>query len=206
MAYRYDIFVSYRRDPEALLWLSQHFVPILKSRVSQELPHTITTFVHEVTAQIPAGTAWPVELGETIGQSRILVALWSGNYLASEWCCQELALMLDREAKVKARTVANKFGLVIPVIVHDGESIPGKLANAQHLEIKECFNSRMPVQGAKAEILADRIGIHAAGIAAAIKAAPPWRKEWPKKASQQLIRAFERQQPSQRKLPRFGRP
>ena len=151
MPYDTDIFVSYRRDPETLLWISRFLVPIVRQRVSLELGNDPAIYVHEVTAQIPAGTAWPVVLGKTIAQSRTLIALWSGNYLASEWCQQELALMLDRERRHKARTVKNEYGLVIPIVVHDGESIPKALGSAQRLDAKDYFNAHMPTEGHKAD-------------------------------------------------------
>jgi hypothetical protein len=206
LAYQHDIFVSYKRDPESLLWIRRFLKPLLVHRVQMELGRPVSVYVHEVTDQIPAGTAWPVELGEVIATSRVLLAVWSGDYLGSEWCRQELSLMLHREGQCKARTAANKFGLVIPVVVHDGEKIPAKLAAAQQLVVKPYFNSRMPADGEKAEKLADEIAQHAPGIAGAIRAAPRWQKGWPRAASAQLLRAFNAQQQSQRTLPRFSRP
>lgn len=195
MAYKHDIFVSYRRDPETLLWIARFFKPIVTHRVRMELKREVDIYVHEVGNQIQAGVAWPADLGETIACSRILIALWSGDYLSSEWCRQELLLMLDRESKTKARTAANKYGLVIPVIVHDkGEDIPKKLANAEKLEVGDYFISRMPDNGPLATELVLRIAKHAGGIAGAIKKAPPWKKEWPTKAAKKLLDAFAAQQ------------
>lgn len=204
MAYRHDIFVSYWRDPQALLWIARFLKPMLASRVANELGRRVDIYVHEVGDQIPAGVAWPVDLGETIGHSRILIALWSGGYLSSEWCRQELALMLDRESKTGARTVRNKYGLVIPVVVQDGESIPQKLS-AQQLIVKGYYNEHLVPNGEKAEKLGDLLTEHAGGIAAAIRAAPKWRAEWPRKAGVRLLGAFNRQERSQRSLPRYSR-
>jgi hypothetical protein len=206
MAYEHDIFISYKRDPEALEWIRRFLKPLLTHRVQMELGRPVSVYVHEVGDQIPAGTAWPVELGEVIGHSRVLIALWSGDYLASEWCCHELLLMLEREREAKARTTRNKFGLVIPIIAHDGDTMPDRLASAQRLEVSECFNSRMPSDGVKAERLADLIALHSKGIAAAIDAAPRWQKTWPRQAAARLLRAFVVKQRGQRTLPRFHRP
>lgn len=214
MAYKHDIFVSYRRDPETLLWIARFFKPIVIHRVRMELQREVSIYVHEVGDQIQAGTAWPADLGETIACSRILIALWSGDYLSSEWCRQELSLMLDRERKTKARTATNKYGLVIPVVVHDGETIPAKLASAQKLEVKDYFISRMPDSGPLAQQLVMSIAKHAVGIAAAINRAPRWQKNWPTRAAKKLLDAFEAQQKKQektkqkqrRKLVRFTKP
>jgi len=205
MAYEHDIFVSYKRDPEALEWIRRFLKPLLTHRVQMELRRPVVVYVHEVGNQIPVGTAWPVELGDVIARTRVLVALWSGDYLSSEWCRQELSLMLQREQRNRARTARNKFGLVIPIVAHDGETIPEKLAAAQKLEVFDYFNSRMPSDGVKAEKLADLIALHAKGIAAAINAAPRWDKQWPRRAAQQFLNAFHVQQRTQRTLPRFNR-
>ena len=206
MAYDHDIFVSYRRDPQTLLWIERFLTPMVTQRVSLELQRNPAIYVSEVTDQIQVGGAWPVDLGETVARSRVLIALWSGNYLASEWCQQELSLMLDRERKHKARTVKNKYGLVIPIVVHDGESIPGVLANAQRLDVKEYFFAHMPRDSDKAAALERLIATHAKGIADAIRKAPRWQKRWPTRAAQRLLKTFKRQQASQRTVPRHGRP
>jgi hypothetical protein len=206
MAYEYDIFVSYRRDAEALIWIRRFLKPLLIHRLRAELGREPDVYVHEVGNQIPAGVAWPVELGDVIGRSRVLVALWSGDYLSSEWCTQELALMLGRERRIGARTPANKYGLVIPIVAHDGDTIPPLLAAAQKLEVSEYFNSRMPDEGTKAEKLSDLILLHSPGIAAAIKAAPRWQKAWPQQDAAKLMKAFVIKQRTQRTLPRFHRP
>jgi hypothetical protein len=148
-----------------------------------------------------------VELGEVIASSRVLIALWSGDYLTSDWCRQELWLMLQSERQIGARRPGKKFGLVIPIIAHDGydDDLPAPLASAQRLRVDDYFNSRMPSDGVKAEKLADLIALHAKGIAAAIAAAPRWDKQWPRKASAQLLKAFKVKQRAQRTLPRFHR-
>ena len=54
--------------------------------------------------------------------------------------------MLDRVRKYCARTAQNKYGLVIPIVVHDGDSIPKALGTAQRLNVKDYFNPRMPMR------------------------------------------------------------
>jgi hypothetical protein len=205
MAYEHDIFISYKRDPEVLEWIRLFLKPQLSLRVRMELRRSVDVYVHEVDDHIPASAAWPVELGEVIACSRVLVALWTGDYLSSEWCRQELSLMMQRERQIHARTARNKFGLVIPIIAHDGETIPEKLTAAQRLEVSDYFNSQMVRNGAKAERFADLIALHAGGIARAIQGAPRWKKKWPRRAAQKLLNAFNAKQRTQRTLPRYSR-
>ena len=203
MGYRHDIFISYRRHPETLEWIKIHFLPLLTHRVGCEMPDPPQIYVHEITHQIPAGTAWPVELGEEIGASRILIALWTGSYINSIWCAQELFLMLAREQETGSRTPQNKYGLIVPVVVHDGEKIPQELGLAQRLDITTCFNTRMRRDGRKAEQLSDKIAEHARGIAGAIANAPQWQEHWPQQAAQQLVNTYHALEPSQNSVPRF---
>jgi hypothetical protein len=157
MGYLHDIFISYRRHPETLEWIREHFLPLLDHWVGLEMPQDPQIYVHEITGQIPAGTAWPTELGERIGASRILIALWSGAYLNSVWCTQELCLMIAREQETESRTVKNKYGLIVPVIVHDGDNIPQQLGLTQRMDIKAYYNTRMRRDSEKAEQLSDTI-------------------------------------------------
>jgi hypothetical protein len=59
MSYGHDIFISYRRDPETLTWIDEHFVPLLRLRVGMELGREPTIFID---AQIESGTSWPTSL------------------------------------------------------------------------------------------------------------------------------------------------
>jgi hypothetical protein len=204
MGYHHDIFVSYKRDPETLSWIGNHFLPLLKVTLSHWLQRDPDIYIHEITDNIKVGTAWPVELGEEIAASRLLIALWSGNYMTSRWCAKELCLMLAREKEAKCRTTYNKYGLVIPVIVHDGENVCEIVGNTQNLDIKPCFNTRMRKDSPKAEELFEKLRDHAEGISNAILHAPPWKQEWPTHSAEELMNIYLQPDPQQAGLPRFA--
>ena len=112
--------------------------------------------------------------------------------------------MVAREQVTESRTPANKYGLVVPVIVHDGETISKTLGPTQWLDIKECYNTRMRRDGAKAEVLSDKIHEHAGGIAGAIAHAPAWQESWPLAAAKKLFTAYYTSEASQNWVPRFS--
>lgn len=204
MAYSHDIFISYRRDPETLFWIQEHFIPLLRNRVGL-VRDTPLIYVHEITGQVTAGTSWPVELGEVLAGSRILVALWTRTFLHSMWCAAELAQMLAREQINGARTATNKYGLVVPVII-DGrsEDFPADLGDIQRLEIQSLFNTRMRKDSERAEQLSDALALHAPGFAAAIEHAPEWQSDWPQAAAEDLLATYYRaEQATQDRLPRY---
>jgi hypothetical protein len=203
MAYEHDIFISYKRHPETLSWISEHLLPLLDLHVGLELGRDPDIFVHEVKGLIPVGTNWPAKLGEKLGTSRTLIALWSKPYLSSTWCTEEFSIMLAREQSSGARSAANKFGLVVPVIVHDGENIPYDIDATQSLDIKPYYNTRMRRDSEKAEALSDIIAVHASGFAGAIQHAPEWQPTWPEEAAEQLYDTYFSLEKSQTRLPRF---
>lgn len=201
MAYRYDIFISYKRHPETLGWIKKHFEPLLGHIVGMALGSDPAIFVHEVNQQIPAGAIWPQFLGEELGASKVLVALWTGTFFNSVWCVQEMGHMLGREG---GAAPGRRHALVIPAIIHDGEELPQSLTFIQSMDIKSCYNPRMREDSEKAEELFDLIGVHAKGIAQAIRDAPDWNPVWPQVAADAFFAEFYKAAaPVQNEPPRF---
>jgi hypothetical protein len=204
MSYKHDVFISYRRNPETLAWINDHFVPLLSLRLEFEIQRPPAIFVDE---QIESGTAIPPTLGAALGASRILIALWTGNYFSSVWCTEEFAQMLDREQAAKLRTTARPYGLIFPTFIHDGNSFPADLQHIKPVEIQSCFNPRMAKTGLRAEELDTRIAALAPALATSIENAPAWRKQWPLKATKAFYKRFHRYaQATQTSVPRFTQP
>ncbi len=203
MDYKHDIFISYIRDDETLLWLNRHFIPLLKQFLKLELGYKPEIFLD--VHQIETGVTWPISLGENIGNSRILIALWTKTYLNSNWCTAEMSHMLKREFDCGYRQDQNSNGLVIPVIVHDGETLPPPLLIGQTLDIKDCFNSRMSIDSPKAEVLADRIKEAAVGIAHQIMNVPKWKEDWNIDARNNFYTQYYKNfEPTQIVVPRYN--
>ena len=200
MAYQHDIFISYRRNPETRLWLEQHFVPLLELRVELELGRKPAIYVD---SQLESGAAWPAQLGDALGRSRILVAMWTRTYLSSVWCTAEFTHMVDRATQAGLHTLAKPHGLVVPALIHDGETFPKSLTHIQGFEIQKCFNVRMARTSALAEELEAALAAQAVAIARCIDSAPPWRKAWPNKAANTLFKALHRPAATQAVVPRF---
>jgi hypothetical protein len=204
MSYQHDIFISYRRNPETHFWITEHFVPLLTLRVELELGRRPLIYVDD---QIESGTSWPTSLGVALGGSRVLIPLWSGNYLASVWCAAELSHMLGREKEVGLRTVERPHGVVIPAFIHDGEKFPPDLGHIEHFEVQKSFNVRMARNSPRAEELDAALAAQAPAITACIHQAPAWRKEWPKQATTDFFKRFYQQAEAvQKTVPRFTLP
>lgn len=201
MSYRNDIFISYRSNPETVIWLEQHFIPLLKLRVGLELGKEPIIFTDR---GVENGATWPVELGRELARSRIMISLWSANYLHSRWCSLELAHMVARERSKKLRTPKNPYGIVLFVVVHDGDTIPQNLTIVQKIEIKRCFNVRMARDSPRAEELDAVLTENAPGIATAIREAPAFEASWPDKGARSFFNLFhQKSSPSQEAIPKF---
>jgi len=201
MGYNYDIFISYRRDLETRRWLQNHFVPLLKLRVGQDLQRAPNIFVDD---QLESGTSWPEVLGVRLGASRILVALWAKDYFASDWCTEEMAHMLSREQACGFRTPQNPRGLVIPAVIHDGDDFPAALRHIQKFEIQRLFNVRMARDSQRAEDLDATLAAEAPAMAAAIEAAPAWQSAWPLAAATMFRAQLRISPPKQERPPGFA--
>jgi hypothetical protein len=201
VSYSHDIFISYRRDPETLTWINEHFLPLLRLRVGMELGYQPTIFID---GQIESGTSWPKSLGTALGNSRTLIPLWTGNYLSSVWCTEELGHMVVREEEERLRTSARPYGVIIPAFIHDGERFPPELSYMQRFEIQKCFNVRMARNSPRAEELDASLVAQAPSITACIRHAPAWRASWPRLAAASFYEKFHQKVGSeQRTVPRF---
>jgi hypothetical protein len=203
MSYKYDIFISYRRNPETLDWIKQHFKPLLELRVEFELGRKLDIYLDE---QTEIGTSWPPAIGAALGESRVLIALWTKNYLASVWCTEELSQMLSRERASKLRSVGKPYGVIFPAFIHDGESFPPDLQHIKPFEIQNCFNVRMARNSPRAEELDAALSANAKAIAASIDKAPQWRKAWSATAAHAFYQKFYQHAAAvQLRVPRFTR-
>jgi hypothetical protein len=202
--YEYDIFLSYKRHAEPRRWLVEHFQPLLEYYVELELGRKPLLFRDD--QDIEAGTTWPAALGRALGNSRVLVSLWTRTYFHSEWCSHELSTMLAREQEEQLRTAESPAGLVIPIVLHDCEQLPAALDPLQRVILRDCFNPRMRHDSALAEALAANIARQVAPpVARAIIAAPLWRQSWPSATASAFLAAVKRPgQPRQAQVPRFA--
>lgn len=175
MSYRYDIFISYRRNELTRKWIEENFVPLIELYVSLEIGRKPDIFID---SQLEIGTTWPIALGNALADSRTIIPLWSKMFFDSLWCSTEVGAMLERESKAGFRSVNNPGGLIFPTIIHDGETMPIELSTIQYLEIRECFSVRMAKDSPKAELLEEKIKTFSPSLANAIDKAPQWQNDW----------------------------
>lgn len=136
--YRYDVFVSYKREPT-----DRHLVtPWLKAVLArtefwlkQELGgREISVFFDEDS--IDVGTKWPDEIRDALLASRCLLAIWSPEYFHSAWCMAEWRSFVARENMVAADSGASCV-LIFPVKFHDGRWYPQEARETQQFDLSD---------------------------------------------------------------------
>ena len=201
MAYIYDIFISYKRDDEINKWIKKHLEPLLALAVELELGYRPVIYRDD---RLKDGGTWPLDLGNALGRSKVLIPLWTKVYFHSKWCIRELSTILEREQSTNCRTYLNPNGLIIPLILHDCEEVKPQLKHIQSRPIRECFNVRMSRDSPLAEQLEDELSEAAKGIAHAIRKAPEWQPDWPQNSARSFMDTlWNKEHPMQIKVPKL---
>ncbi len=85
----------------------------------------------------------------------LMVAVLSRDYFQSDWCRLELAIMHQREKAASFRTVSNPFGLILPVVIDDGDTFPDEVRAMQSLAFHEFANPYIRLDSPKQEALTE---------------------------------------------------
>jgi hypothetical protein len=200
MAYEYDVFVSYRRHAEWPKWVREIFLPLFSHWLGEELGRNAQIFVDH---QIETGDSWPQRLGSALGQSKVLVPLFSRQYFASGWCQRELQHMLSRERAFGFRTTEHPNGLVNPAYIHDGNDFPSQVRHIQAASLQAYSNVRLAKNSPTEEQLSEAIRDWVPNIVHAIGSAPECDPRWAEQAAAALLEQLCLTDPVQTSPPRL---
>jgi len=188
--YAYDVFISYERDGLTTGWITEHFLPLFRTWLRQEVrdvcgraakpiffdksktdPDFPTNLKQEL-AGIEPGANWDDSLKHAIRVSCCMVGIWNPPYFDSHWCNIEWK-SFDQRADTTGRRV------LLAANFHDGRSFPAKAAARQPIDLSPYAlfgpalrNSR------KYEDFQTTVQFLARQVALAIQDAPPFAA-WP---------------------------
>ncbi|HZU30073.1 MAG TPA: toll/interleukin-1 receptor domain-containing protein [Candidatus Angelobacter sp.] len=199
MPYDHDVFLSYRRHGEWPQWVRNTFAPMFRHWLGEELDD-VKIFIDE---NLEAGKSWPQELGRALGNSKIIVPLFSRQYFSSPWCQRELAHMFAREAAVEFRTQKQPAGLIVPAHIH-GHQFPKRAQAIQAAQLQLYTNPWVAKGSVTEERLAEKIREWTPQIAAAIRSAPPHNDSWTTIAIEEFMREFAEVETKQTVPPSLG--
>jgi len=174
--YKWNIFISYRRNGNVRDWVCNHFAPRLHACLIDELEYEPKIFIDQ---SIDIGSDWPSELTRALQRSQLLLAVWSPSYFTSRWCLAEWQTMRRREQVLRACGLQNP--LIYPIRFSDGDRFPPEARNVQQeVSFKDW---RLPYP--QFEGSPKYLDFHQAMIDLAERLAPrfdnppAWQSDWP---------------------------
>lgn len=163
--YRYDVFLSYSQKGEWNTFVDEHFQPMLKHWIGEELGRSPEIFVDREAIRI--GEAWEPFLLESLRASKVMVALWSRQYFSSEFCRFELGFMLARRHNFTRLGMHDR--IILPVRIHDGNRFPTLTKQIQSIDLSAYANPFMSRDSSAREQLSEHVRKFAQDVAGAIE-------------------------------------
>lgn len=115
MAYRYEIFLNYKRGDSTQGWVHNIFYPILSRVIDRELARRDAIFWD--SKDIANGAALDKVLKDAVARSKCMISVLTMPYFfESTWCPKEFSAMLFREETLKIRDEHPFTGLIFPII------------------------------------------------------------------------------------------
>jgi hypothetical protein len=157
--------------------------------------------------KIEAGASWPGDLALNHARSKLLIAVLSRDYFQSDWCRLELALMYDREKTAGLRNKENPFGLIVPLVIDDGDQFPAEIQEIQGQKLHDFANPFMRPDSPKQEELAEVLrSLVCPTIERMLKRVPAFDPSWEAAAHDKFQNAFKIQVQQQLTVPSLTLP
>jgi hypothetical protein len=174
VAYKYDIFFSYKHSEEWRPWVFGNFLPALKDALRVELDRDIKLFldVNEINPQQQHVKILISSLGLALGYSRCMVAVWQPSYFESIWCwneCRSFAKRIKQDSS---------WSPIFPVTIFNGEFFPPWARVFKSLYLSDCSSPAISSNSFIYDVFYEKIRNGAHDLSEIIKDAPEWRSEW----------------------------
>ncbi len=154
------------------------FLPLFKSHLEDALnKREVEIFIDR--EKIKSGQAWERKITHELIHSRIMVSIFSPVYFNSEWCRREFAIMDYRQRQCGFEEQGNKFGIIVPLKISDGDNFP---KGATRLQIANFNDSFIYSQSFLNSPRGDDFQVHLKNwindVALAYNNAPAWDDNW----------------------------
>lgn len=178
MNYEYDIFISYSRNTvTGSVWVTDYFLPLFEDYLSLETGFKPKIFIDK--NDIQGGEKWKNKISLALARSKYLLSIWTPLYFTSEWCCRELAVMLERSKALNYHTHTHPAGLVIPVNAWDGEIFPDRVKDIQCFKHSDYVYPSPAFHGTEKYLdFQNEMRKLTKEVAKLINIAPNWSPEW----------------------------
>jgi TIR domain-containing protein len=171
VAYEYDVFFSYKRDPQSDDWhrtVKEKLEFLLRLELAQP---NLSVFFD--TEEISTGLNWKEKVAEATKKSKCLIGIWSPLYFQSKWCLSEWKSFRERELRWRCN-------VVVAASYHDGKHFP---PDAQSKQVMDFSNFTSTMAGfwstTRAVDFEPMLKKFAADAAIIIRAAPAYDEAFP---------------------------
>jgi len=171
MPYVYDVFLSYKRGTVISRWLTEHFLPLFRDRLGEEVADKCNRDLEGIFLDdddVPVGTKISERVRLGITTSRCVVALWSPRYFRSDYCNIEWRSFEQRGDQY------NK-DLVVPAIVSQGANLPDAARDRKWVDLSTYTIIGAGFAATERYVeFQDVVRGFAKAVAAVIASAPDW--------------------------------
>jgi TIR domain len=181
--YKYDLFLSYKRNNLISPWITNHFLAIFEDWLTEKLLalNESRPRIFFDQREIEPGGPWPKDLQMALKTSKILLAVCSPSYFSSKWC------MSEWESFVQRQSILGINGLIIPIRHNDCENY---LQDIQWSDFYGyTFLAKEFYQSSQAIAFEKKIETLAGLVAQVIQNAPPFQPAWPASSVQPEVQA-----------------
>lgn len=180
MAYQYDVFVSYKREPYDSQLITPWLFEVLRRIeywLKQELGgHGVRFFVDQKSVEV--GARWPDTLRDALLRAKCLLPVWSPEYFQSSWCLAEWRSFLAREQLHREKDP--RCRLIVPIKFHDGVWFPDEAKQVQQLDLcPYAATTEAFWRSPRADELDRHLMDFVPMLAEAVDSAPPFDPNWP---------------------------
>lgn len=172
MAYKYDVFISYRRKTLFTEWIPKTFIEPFLGYLQEELLREPVVFWD--VDNVHVGDQWEKRLLEALATSKVLIPILIPSYFTREWCKREFAAFYHRQKQPKN---ANQQKLILPISLWEGQ-YPDYANKLQYLDWKDYHIVPMNKETDIHSRFRSEVAAFAKKTAIAIKNAPNWEEDW----------------------------
>ncbi len=184
MEYEHRVFLSYAREQHWTPWVRNRFVPRFSAYLEKEFGRLHPDCDENerpmifVDSQIQTGAHWEKVLKNKVARSQVMVALVCAAYFQREWCCREMALMMERERYCGLEGHDENYGLLIPVRLGDGLFFPDLIKRVQYHDFEDCAYLDIPPGSEMSLRLESNIKKLATTVAKTLLQIPDYNNGW----------------------------
>jgi len=172
MAYKYDVFISYRRTfPTFARWIPETFFVPFVDYLSQKLLRPAKVFWDENS--IYDGDQWESRIYDALAHSTVLVPVIIPTYFVSTWCLREYAAFDRRQQELNLAP----NGIIFPIYLQNGD-YPSYATKNQGRKWHEYHHSYLNPKGDVYVEFHKELDIFTTNLGKALKNPPHWDPAW----------------------------